>query len=544
MGRKGTSRKAGRANATTVAKPKRATARSTRSVSTARLPASQTPGAKACHLVACPDELPRMSQSGLPVVPTESTAMRFEHLASCMDGFYLRNFSVIANIPGQTSYAARAATTVGGINAGSMILLNMGSANLMWDAAACGIAATAAPQYTLRCAPDYHLGYIQSSDTAKPHPPAPITYIQNATTSGLGVYVPFFDGTNYFFGTLCDMNTDPAQVLMTLVADVTIVAPTAASWLLTGNHVAPFTPTSGFASNGATCDFQIVVPSNGAPVRSLFQMSGVIDDDPAARDNTFFPNYTVACNFRVEANAALTAASGTLQAYAVGAGADGPYNGRITMSSAQTYAAVAQSWANIGARARQHSMGVLNPSNPQWYACNIASRLGGVTNLDAPIIADFSCVGLNEVPDSFAPSAALPAQDSTYVGYPYNSQFMGWGHRPTVGLVVFQTGSTSGTSTYPIGIEAWTWIEAHMNSNTGLAVKSPEFVPAFANWLGVINSYPVLASADSFKDYLSQTWKAFKSGAEAIGRGIRGTAVHMMRDAIVEALILAAVSAF
>jgi hypothetical protein len=295
-------------------------------------------------------------------------------------------------------------------------------------------------------------------------------------------------------------------------------------------------PITAITNNGVATVFTPLFPTTGAPVRSLLMLEGA--DIPTMDDVGCYPNITVSSNIRIESLASALVSKYSVVTYALGGGREGVFNITETLTSTGTYAALAPSWQAVASRSRQHCMGTLNPDNLKWYAINVASRLSELPGREYPTVVDFSFVGEEQVFSSQSTVATTPVQTGTTYQVPCNVEGSGWGGDFNVALTVITNGA-SGTSVYtPFEATGFAWIEAMLPPETGLATLRPQYYPEMSNWLQVVGSYPALACADSFKDYLKMAWGKVKSvGAAALAAS--GKVVKdVLRDVAIEQLLL------
>lgn len=478
-----------------------------------------------CYYVARPDEVKDCKLGDMPVSPTDSISCRLAHKPSSLSALTLYNNNLLMQIPGQTLFVAKVATTIGSIPAGTLLALNMGSPDLMWTIGEAGISAipAAGVTNTYRLVPRWHFGCMLSIPATRPMAPQPIQYSSSASVA---IVWPVTDGTNYGFLTM----GSPTQFVCTIIGDVTLSTGTLFSGTTKLFNV------NSFSQAGNNMIVTPFYPSTGNVVRDVLTITGPAIDNPG--DGDFFPNYTICSNMRLTSLAGALANKFGVESYAVGAGAEGPFATQTNFTPANTFASVSQSWSAISTRSRQHGLGELDPSNSLWYAINMASRMACKTTFAADTINDWSCVAGRPMPDTNNPVAVFPIQDLNAFGYPFNSQLMGWAHEATVSFTIISNGGTDGT-TYPFEQETDAWMEALVNEDSGFAVLPPMYDPLVTRFGAIINSYPLLARADSFKDYMKDLFGKVKTGAKRVGKTVWRVAKPVLRDMAIEAAMMA-----
>lgn len=483
---------------------------------------------RAARLVACPDELRMMREDRLPTLPSPSSALRYSHKCSGVGALTLDNFNMIVQAPGQTLWCLRISAAGTYVGAGDLLALNFGRSDFTWTVAEAGLSAIpAASTATRRLVPGYHLGYQASSTTAMPMVPAPVQYNCNTGTSAGRLWFMIKDGS----GNYSALNFyTPQQFLTTVIGDCTVAAGTGAS-----SATYPLLTTT---SAGATTVFTPLIPSTGQPVRDMLQLTGAMFQSPG--DTNFYPSITAASNIRLQSMASALASKFAVVSYAVGPGREGIFNTTTVMSPTTTTAAVSTPVSSLASRARQHSMGILDPDNDKWYAVNLASRIASVIDVEAPIITDFACIASPETPDTLTATAWTPAQDVISAPQICNYEGMGWGGAQTMSIHLITNGASTTAAGIPVEYELCAWLEAYLPPDTGLHTSPAMYHPDFINWLQAIGTYPVLACADSFKDYLKNVWESVKIGAREVGRHVYSVGKNILRDAAVEAIIAAA----
>lgn len=495
-----------------------------RNTTAPRTPASKN-AERAARLIACPDELPQVPESSLPTIPSSSSALRYSHKATGVAALTLDNFNMFVQAPGQTLWCLRNSTAGTNVKAGDLIGLNMGRADFTWTTSELGVAAVPpALSNSRRLVPGYHAGYQASSTTGMPMVPTPVQYTTPTAVLG-SIWFLVKDGAGNYGAVRF---YTPVQFLATIIGDCTVTT--------TADTPSTTYPLLTTTSNGVATTFTPIIPTTGAPVRDMLQLVGAAQQAPG--DTTNYPNITVASNIRLQSMASALAAKFAVVSYALGAGREGVFNAPVIMDNVTTTAGIAIPVASLASRARQHSMGVLDPDNDKWYAINMATRLASSTDIEAPVVTDFACIGSAIPPETTSLGSNSVIQPPTAAtNQPCNLSSMGWGGGQTASIHLITNGATSTPAAVPVEYELTCWLEAYVPPDTGLHTSPAMYHADFINWLQAISTYPVLACADSFKDYLKMVWSSIRTGARVVGRHVYTISKNLLRDAAVEAII-------
>lgn len=473
------------------------------------------------RLIACPDEI--VASSNMPTLPTSNTSPRYSHVATYVGDVSLGNYNLEVECPGQTCWAA---TNIGtGLAAGSLVMLNMGDPSLMFSLQDVGLSALPATTNvtTARIVPRAHRGYRMRCDTAKPGPPVPIEFSESGA-SGIAAYWPVYDSLGNYALLIFPA---PKQVAAVLIGDVLLASTTTAS-----STTVPFT-NSSFSQNGVSMTVTPKLLQTGIPVRRLFQFDGPVIDDP--RDLQAYANLPVASSTSLTNLGSALDRQFNVVSYGVPTGGDSIYAQRAQMSDVNRYATVAPSWETLNTCMRNRTQVPFSVTNDDYYKIKVASRLA-TADFKAPLICAWEAAD-TELPDVQMPGN--PVQFPQFRSPTFNSQAAGW-IRNTISFTLICNGSSTAGATYPASETGVVWFEAQVPADVGLVVKMPMYCATFVNWLQVIASYPVLARAHSFKDWLKTAWTAAKGVIKDAGREIAVFAGAVFRDAAVEALITGA----
>lgn len=485
--------------------------------------AARKNSARALRLIACPDEIAKVGVHEMPLVPTDSTSARFPMVTSLISSINLNAFNTLVQVPGQTSFGL--AITSGGTGNNGIVALNMGSPDLCWTLAQAGATSLTAASWTRRLVPTFHLGYVASCATAQPSAPAVVEF--GGTDS---VYFPITDGAGNYIYVRMPAST---ATMYTIVGTCTI---SATPFVSTTTY--PILNISTLSSPAVSMTITPLIPTTGAAVRSMLMAEGATGAN-AGPDVTFSPMTVVASNIRIQSLASALINKVSVVSYAIAGGREGVYaNVPAWAGNAVSGLPVPPSVATLAARSRQHSMGLLNPDNDAWYAVNIAARLSEMEEGEAKVINDLSYIGRSTIDNTVALSGASLQGDVSGALIPTNLPMAGWDNNFVFSVSFLATGA-SGAVSIPVQLEAYSWNEYHVPSELGLPVRSAAYYSEFKAWLQVVSTYPVLACADSFRDFFKAAWQKTKDFGLDLTRRVTRHGKTILRDAFVESLVLA-----
>lgn len=483
---------------------------------------------KALRLIACPDELAKQGVKEMPLYPSDSTSARFPMVSSLTTSANLDNYNTLVEAPGQTLFCLQNITT-GTFPVptnGSLVALNMGSSDFCWNLSEFG-SPTLAGQ-TRRLVPRFHFGYLATCASLQPTAPAVVQY-SPPPSGAYGIFYPVTDGAgNYYLA--------PSQAQATNV--VVIGTCTTAATSSVSSTTFPITGMFTLGAIGVAMSVIPLFPTSGAAVRSLLMAEGAFGSR-LGPDMSFTPSTVLASNIRIQSLASALQNKVSVVSYAVPGGREGVYGAPQTFRGVGGQP-VTPSLSLLAAKSRQHSMGLMNPDNGAWYAVNIAARISEMREGEACVINDLSFIGNNSDSGNTVLAVATVQGDAVGSTVPTNPPEAGWDDNFVFSISFLTTGIATGTSSsIPVQLEAYSWLEFHIASELGLPVRYATYFSEMKAWLQVISTYPVLACADSFKDYFAAAWSKTKDFGRDLTRRLMKNGKTMLRDAFVEALLAA-----